>query len=355
MHPILADFRNTLRYLGAWLALGCAFAALLYWAELAGATQALLFALPLSLLFGIAALSAYYVCRGRSRGRGDWTLAVSAYGASSLLIAGGWLGLAWVWNNVGLVFGPGLELVDLSRTGWLLFFLAGLGLYLLSLMAHELLIAIESAHRAAQREAEARVLARESELQWLRAQIQPHFLFNSLNSISALTSLNPAGAREMTIALAQFFRLTLALAEHERIALSEELALCQHYLLIEQYRLGERLRTEINVTEPASAALIPPVLLQPLMENALKHGIRQLDEGGLLSLQAVVRDDWLHLRIRNPLASPDAKPEPGVGLGLRHIRERLAALYGPRARLSWQQEAGHFEVEITLPLELPAP
>ena len=355
MHPILAELRNTLRYLGAWALLGGAFAALLRWAELAGAAQALLFALPLSLLFGVAALSAYYVCRGRHRGRRDWALAASIYGASSLLIAGGWLGLAWAWNQVGLLSGQGTGLVDLSRTGWLLFFLAGLGLYLLSLMAHELLIAIENAHMAAQREAEARLLTRESELQLLRAQIQPHFLFNSLNAISALTSLNPAGAREMTIALAQFFRLTLAMAERERMALSEELALCEHYLLIEQYRLGERLRTGIHLDEGAGEALIPPLLLQPVVENALKHGIRQLDEGGLLSLHAVVRDEWLHLRIRNPLAMSAIKPEPGLGLGLRNTRERLAALYGPRARLSWQHDAHHFEVEITLPLERPTP
>jgi len=191
------------------------------------------------------------------------------------------------------------------------------------------------------------------ELQLLRLQIDPHFLFNSLNSISALTHLDPAAARAMAIDLAQFFRQTLDLAGRERIRLEDELGLVSHYLAIEKQRLGDKLATAVDTPPDTLAALLPPLTLQPLVENALKHGLRPRDGGGCLSVQALVRDGWLHLAVRNPVPGPGEAPanETGLGLGLRNLRERLAAHYAGRARVHWGATPEGFAVEISLPFE----
>jgi LytS/YehU family sensor histidine kinase len=206
---------------------------------------------------------------------------------------------------------------------------------------------------AARREAESRVLARDAELQMLRTQINPHFLFNSLNSISALTGFDPAAAREMTVDLAQFFRRTLALAERERITLGEEVVLCEHFLAIEKRRFGAKLGVEMRIGAEAADCLLPPMTLQPLLENAIKHGIRQVDGGGTIAVDAVVRDGWLHVAVVNPVAD-EVVPASGHGVGLKNIRERLAVLYGTRARISWQRSEDRFSIEITLPVDKEA-
>ena len=160
-------------------------------------------------------------------------------------------------------------------------------LFLLSLAVHYVLLAFEAAREAERRQLELEILAREAELRALRAQIDPHFLYNSLNSISALTGSDAPGARRMCLLLADFLRNTLEVSARQRIPLAEELALAERYLSIEQVRFGSRLRIERRVDETAPACLVPPLLLQPLVENAVTHGIARLLEGGVIRLDVV--------------------------------------------------------------------
>jgi LytS/YehU family sensor histidine kinase len=310
--------------------------------------RALLFAVPPCLAYGFVALSAYYVCRAQPLAQRSLAKVVGVFAAASLLSACGWLLLAAAWNALGTAFGRDEGWIALTPNVRIMLFAAGAGLYLMSLLAHDVLIAVENMQQAAAREAESRVLAREAELQALRAQINPHFLFNSLNSISALTSFDPAEARAMTIDLAQFFRQTLALSEREEISLVEELELCRHYLGIEQRRFGDKLAVDMRIDASARDCTLPPMLLQPMLENALKHGIRHLDERGIVVVEALAHSGWLHLAVRNPVAE-DAPPSEGTGTGLRNIRERLGVLYGDRARMQWRREAGQFAVELAVP------
>jgi LytS/YehU family sensor histidine kinase len=154
----------------------------------------------------------------------------------------------------------------------------------------------------------------------------------------------------MTVDLAQFFRRTLALAERERITLGEEVALSEHFLAIEKRRFGAKLAAELRVSPEAAECLLPPMTLQPLLENAIKHGIRQVDGGGTIAVDALVRDGWLHVAVTNPVPR-DGTPASGHGVGLKNIRERLAVLYGPRARIAWQRSQTQFAIEINLPAE----
>ena len=353
MHPILADARKLLWYVLAWLLAGVGIAALLRLTEQAEWTGALWFALPICLVWAFVALSSYYVCRSLPYSQRRWPVALGLFGGASLLSALAWLGVGEAWDVVGQLVGRDKPFVAMTSPGWVMYFAAGFVLYLLSLLAHDVLVAFESVQAAARREAESHVLARDAELQMLRTQINPHFLFNSLNSISALTGFDPAAAREMTVDLAQFFRRTLALAERERITLGEEVVLCEHFLAIEKRRFGAKLVAELRVSPEAADCLLPPMTLQPLLENAIKHGIRNVDGGGTIAVDALVRDGWLHIAVVNPVAHEDV-PASGHGVGLKNIRERLAVLYGSRARIAWQRSETQFAIEINLPVDKEA-
>jgi two-component sensor histidine kinase len=354
MHPIFSNFGRLLWYVVAWLLLGTLIAGLLAFAGDADWKNALFFAVPICFLYGFVAMSAYYVCRALPIAQRNLVRAATTFGAAAL-ISGALLtaiGLAWAW--FGRMLGTDWGIFELTRRYQTLLFGVGIGLYFLSLFAHDALIAMENLRAAERRESESRMLAREAELQALRAQINPHFLFNSLNSISALTTIDAAAAREMTIALAQFFRQTLALANREKISLADEMALCQNFLAVEKIRFGKKLAVDLHVDDAALRALIPPLTVQPLLENALKHGIHDLVDGGVIVVEIVAREAWLYISVSNPL-NPEAQPfqHKGTGLGLQNIRLRLSALYDGRARVAWERrDAQRFAVELTIPFEV---
>ncbi|MBV8037022.1 sensor histidine kinase [Roseateles sp.] len=350
MHPLLNHLRGLAAYLLAWVLAGLALAALLQALGIAPLGWALPWTVPLCGVLAFVLLAVYYPCRSRPFGSVGWAAALGYRAGLVLTLAAVMTALAAGWDAAGGLFGHPEGWVGLGRRGVALLGAGLLALLALSVLAHDVLIAFQGAQAASEREAQARLLARDMELQLLRLQIDPHFLFNSLNSISALTHLDPAAARAMAIDLAQFFRRTLDLAGRERIRLEDELGLVSHYLAIEQQRLGDKLTTAVDA-EPASLdALLPPLTLQPLVENALKHGLRPRDDGGLLRVQALAHDGWLHLAVRNPVPATPSK-ETGLGLGLRNLRERLAAQYHGRARMQWGATPEGFAVEISLPYE----
>ncbi len=157
----------------------------------------------------------------------------------------------------------------------ILFFVFGVGAYLISAVVHYLFLAFQASHAAERRALEAQVTAREAELRALRAQLNPHFLFNSLNSINSLIGGDPEGARRMCEGLGDFLRRTLNLGTREAVPLSEELALVDRYLAIEQVRFGARLAVERSIEPGAESCRVPPLLLQPLVENAAPCGSRR--------------------------------------------------------------------------------
>jgi LytS/YehU family sensor histidine kinase len=227
-------------------------------------------------------------------------------------------------------------------------FVAGLVLYAQSIALHFMLLAIESARAAERRVLESQVSAREAELRALRAQLNPHFLFNSLNSISALTRPDPEAARRMCQLLGDFLRSSLALGARARVAFAEELSLAERYLAIEQVRFGARLAVETRIEGGAERCLVPPLLIQPLIENAVKHGVADRVEGGVVRIEARRHGDTLELAVENP-RDPEAPPRRGHGLGLQNVRQRLEALDPRRARVDVLREPERFRVVLTLP------
>src|SRR5262249_22299661 len=170
------------------------------------------------------------------------------------------------------------------------------------------------------------------------------------NSISALTSIDPARARDMCVLLGDFLRTTLRVGEHPVIPFSEELSLLERFLSIEKVRFGARLKTEEVIEEDAKKCLLPPLLLQPLIENAVARGIANLPEGGTVRIEARCAEARLFITIENSY-DPDAPPRKGSGMGLRNVRERLEARYGKEASLRVTSEGETFEATVTLPAE----
>src|SRR5262245_39378472 len=232
---------------------------------------------------------------------------------------------------------------------WIVYVTGSL-VYLMSIAFHYVVIAQQTARAIEVRAVETSMLARDAELRALRAQINPHFLFNSLNSISALTSIDPARAREMCLLLADFLRLTLGMGEKSVIPFSEELDLLEKFLAIEKVRFGERLRMEEQIQEEAKQCMIPALLLQPLVETAVSHGIASMAEGGLISLDARVQDGRLAIVVEND-RDEEAPTRKRNGMGLKNVRSRLEARYGKEATLRAEADEDKFRVSMSLPAE----
>jgi LytS/YehU family sensor histidine kinase len=153
----------------------------------------------------------------------------------------------------------------------------------------------------------------------------------------------------MCLLLADFLRETLRLGGNEQIPLAEELALADRYLAIEQVRLGERLNVARDADSSAAGCLVPPLLLQPLVENAVTHGIAQLVEGGTIRMAATCSGSTLTITLENP-CDPDRPRTRGVGLGLELLRKRLTNHYGAGDAVYAQEQEGHFRVELRIPV-----
>lgn len=191
-------------------------------------------------------------------------------------------------------------------------------------------------------------------IQALQSRIRPHFLFNSMNIIASLIESDPVTAEAVVEDLAELFRASLNEAGHE-VPLADELALCERYLRIEQLRLGERLRLDWQVEQIPHGARIPLLTLQPLLENAVYHGIQPLPEGGTVSVSVTFAAGRAQIRITNPVpAAGDGRAVTNQGLGnrmaLANIRDRLAALHGAGARLEAVAEDGLFVTTLDYPL-----
>lgn len=200
-----------------------------------------------------------------------------------------------------------------------------------------------------QRKADAERLAREAELYNLRQQLQPHFLFNSLNSIIALIGRKPDEARNMTFQLSDFLRGTLRKDDQQLIALKDELEHLQLYLEIEKVRFGHRLDTSVNFDEECLAMTLPAMIMQPLVENAIKYGLYDTTEKVTISVTCTCNDHLLEIQIENPYDSESNKPRRGTGFGLRGIQRRLFLLFGRTDLLETRSTSHIFTSIIRIP------
>src|SRR5580704_12151215 len=334
MHPIFNRRGSFLLYIGLWVVLAVLLAGLLRMPGRLAWRDALIIAAPLCLFYAFVCLAPWYVCSYLPLRSTPWFKLIVNHVGAALLAAGLWVSFAHV---IASEAGTGAQL----RPSIPDLVVVGLLLYAVSVALHYALLAVEQSR-------ESEVQAREAELRALKAQINPHFLFNSLNSITALTTVDPARAREMCIRLSDFLRSTLGLGERESISWREELQLARTYLEVEQIRFGARLHVEMNVDDDCAECMVPPLLLQPLIENAVKHGIATLVDGGTITVEGHVNNGLLEVSVENGF-DPDSPAPRRHGLGLRNVRNRLATRFGDVAHLSAQSTENRFRAEMIVP------
>lgn len=347
MHPIFGSRERLALYYAAWLALGMLLASQLASVTHASPLWALALALPMALMLGSEALSCWYLVRLLPAGQVQQGRLLATWLGTVIMYVAVWVGLALGWAAALNALAPAWRAPPARELTLLLIFTGSIGL-LISILAHYMAAAFDRTREAERLSLESRLQAREAEMSFLRAQLDPHFLFNSLNSVAALTHTDPEAARRMCFLLADFFRRSLTLGAQQSIALSEELQLVRSFLAIEQVRFGERLRQRIEVDEDALQAPIPALLLQPLVENAVHHGIAQLLNGGEVCLGARRRGGALELTVENP-CDPELPSTHGTGVGLANVRRRLGNRFGARAGLTVEALPGRFRVQVLLP------
>jgi histidine kinase len=347
MHPILARGARLALYLGLWVLVGLLLAGLLVGQSGLGWLASASVALPLATAYSFVCLSAWYVARGLPLATTGIARIAATAVTASLVSSAGWVVIGHGWVAVvtrrALVDEPDTFAASLQPT------LLGFGvlLYLLSIAVSYLLAALEASQETERRGLQVQVLAREAELRSLRAQIDPHFLFNSLHSISGLTTVEPQAARRMCLLLANFLRDTLALGAEPWITVDREFALVERFLDIERVRFGDRLSIAIRAGD-AGRCRIAPLLLQPIVENAVTHGISHVLEGGTVTVAAERDRNTLRVTVENP-CDPDRPRGSGAGLGLANVRARLRALYGVDAWLEVEETPAIWSVRLGMP------
>jgi two-component system, LytTR family, sensor histidine kinase AlgZ len=339
MHPILHNWKASLLYLAAWVPLGAILGLLISVAGALTALETAAIIVPVSVILAFVCLSPWYACRALPLKSAGAARLLGQHLLAAVVVSGAVLFVARIAAGSLSDVRPGIEERFRSANPVLAAMVAMI--YLLSIAMHYVVIEAQTSRRS-------ELLAREAQLRALKAQVNPHFLFNSLNSISALTANDAMRAREMCIQLADFLRTSLRLGERPSIPFREEMELTRMYLGVEQVRFGQRLRVAVDVATGCGDCEVPALLIQPLVENAVKHGIALLDQGGEILMLGRLGKDGLRFIIENPY-DPMA-PASRSGIGLANVRQRLEARYGSAARLEVEASDEVYRVTLVLPV-----
>lgn len=348
MHPILSDKTKLTIYLAVWGIIGILSGLIVAYTNELDFVITVAFTFPMMLLYGEINLSAWYLCRAFPIGKVSIWKILLAVGIAVLVISSLWTLICWGWMiTLEKIFNVTVSPIPTLQT-LIVILGAAKQLLLISIALSYLIIAFQRSREAERNAFESKLLAQSAELKALRMQIDPHFLFNSLNSISALTVSNSELARIMTTTLADFFRKSLSYGAKEFISLQDELSLLNNYLDIEKIRFGKRLNVIQNIEQNTLSCLVPPLLLQPLVENAIKHGIADSLDGGTIVISAQKKSDRLFISVENPFEE-DSSVKKGTGLGLEIVKKRLITIYGNESDLKTTAQKNIFQVLLFFP------
>ena len=326
----------------AWIPLTALVVVLLHlrglsWAQ--SSILALCFGVPLSM----ASASSQYMCRVLPLRRSRLTQVIPALVGACLVVSGGWAAIFYsVCRTVECL--PAGKLSDVT----IFLFMLGDAYFAFSLVIHYLIIAVAQTREAEKSADEAKVLGREAELRALRAQVNPHFLFNSLNSVAALVTISSERARDMVLLLSDFFRSTLAFGKQETVTLGQELTLVDKYLQIEAVRFGDRMDIVNEIDSRSLDLVLPPLLLQPLYENAVKHGVSASVDMVTIKTNVTRAEDRVRITISNDY-DEDAAPRRGTQTGLSTTKERVKRFFRDKSTITVVKDAGRFTVTLILP------
>jgi len=305
-------------------------------------------ALVSSILFGMMGLLAWYPTRYIPFQRHTPVYSLIAHVVAGLMVI-----IAWLLITYGL-----LSVFFQNQAGYIEFLnrslvwraiLGGL-IYLVMVLIYYLASYGEKLRERMQQEERLKSLVRDAELNVLKSQINPHFLFNSLNSISSLTLSNPEEARDMIIRLSDLLRYSLKHRENEYVPLKDEVGRIKDYLAIEKIRFGEKLLYTFKLSHECEEFPVPTMIYQPLFENAIRHGVYESVEPVTIRFECHPDQEYLTTTVINNY-DPEVPSNRGTGVGLQHVKQRIELAYDGKGLVKWKGEDGEFVVSLFFPLK----
>lgn len=347
-HPVLSNRVRLIVWWLVWLFLGIGQSFLFYYAYGSFASLSIIDSLLSLLIYSGIALSLWYPFNYFNTSSAKTTTLIS-----NLIASGAITVTLWIFITKYIV-----QLVLPAENNFQAYWDAtfpyrvgtGVFIYSLIILIYFLFISLTNLSEKKAKEARLESLVKETELKMLRSQINPHFLFNSLNSISSLTVTDPGKARIMVIKLSDFMRYALSRKDEQLVPLQSELENLRLYLDIEKVRFGDRLITEEKIDEKCLNIKIPVMLLQPLYENAVKHGVYESTERVRIFTSAEIRDGYLEIAINNNY-EPGPTSVKGTGTGLMNVLRRLELVYGNKASLRTSKENNIYSVNLFVPVD----
>ncbi len=269
---------------------------------------------------------------------------------ATLLIAGLFILGFWSWLGTSIMHMLSndveyLQFLDQTRL-WRV--ISGGLFYALMVLIYYLLLYHQNLRNQERNQLQLSSAVKEAELRMLKSQINPHFIFNSLNSISSLTLTDPSKAQKMIINLSNFLRYSIGKDNQEKTAFQDEIDNIQLYMAIEKIRFGNRLEFVNKVPENCKSCMIPNLILQPLIENAIKHGVQESIQTISIELTAEKFPRTLKIWLVNNF-DPDAIAAGGTGIGLKNISQRLSLIYGSDSLIQYHKEGNLFKVQLEIP------
>lgn len=351
-HPILKKLKYLYLYFLTWFFIAVIHSTLLITNQhtlgVHDLGRSLIFdGLVFNAFFAAFAISFWYPCRYIVLERDRLVKAAANHFFASVLVTAIWLGLSHFVMSHIVTASERYEVFLTNSMPWR--FLVGILFYFVIAAFYYLYIYSENVRKQQFKESELLALVHKAELKSLKFQINPHFIFNSLNSINSLTLSNPQKAGEMTVKLADYLRYTLSKNEKQLTQLQEELYSVRLYLDIEKVRFGDNIEFEEEVQNGCLEAAVPSMILQPLFENAIKYGVYESLEKIYIKLSCAPFGDYLKVTVENNFDA-EAVTKKGEGIGLENIRSRLEMLYNQKNLLDVRKNATVFKVTLLIPV-----
>jgi len=346
-NPILKELRNFFGYIFVWLIITSAYILILIYGEKINLEIALADGLVFNILLAGFGLSFWYSAKYISFELSSVPKILISHMIGGVISVSLWLAIGFFITNFLVNSSEEYSTFFINNIGWR--FLVGILFYFLIISFYYLIIYYTNFQDKSLRENELKNLVTQAELKSLKFQINPHFIFNSLNSMSALTTIDPAKARSMILKLAEFLRYTLVNNDRQKNKLFEELNNIKLYLEIEKIRFEDKFDFVENVSPESKDEFIPNMILQPLFENAIKHAVYESLEKVTLKFKSFVQNDFLNISLENNFDS-NSENRSGSGIGLKNIGERLKLIYGLNNLINVEKSEGIFRVNLYIPL-----
>ncbi|MDN5203063.1 histidine kinase [Fulvivirgaceae bacterium BMA10] len=348
IHPILRKSRYLYYYISIWALVSVAHFFIIYYFYDIEPIKVVVESLTFNVLFGALGLSFWYAVKFSNVDSQPFASIVVTHLVAAVIAVGLWIYVGhYILNKVFSTDSDYIFFLNMTRP-WR--FVSGILYYSLTILFYYLTINYDSLQEKIQHETELKSLVQTAELNTLKSQLNPHFIFNSLNSISALTLIKPEKAQEMVIKLSDFLRYSLGQDGKQKTSLKEELKNIELYLDIERIRFGDRLNFEKEVSKDCENKFLPNLILQPIFENAIKHGVHESIEGVTINMNCICENNNLKIKVKNNF-DPDAVVKKGEGIGLRNIEQRLLLSYQRTDLLRVKKSKNFFEVQLTVPQE----